>query len=313
MNSQHPKVSIGLPVYNGEPFLAEALDSILGQTFSDFELIISDNASQDRTREICLDYARRDSRIRYDRNTSNHGASRNFNRVFHLSRGRYFKWAAHDDLLAPEFLARTVEVLDRYPSVVLCFSRMRIISSTGEVQRRDFTNGLDRISSFCVPTRFGEIVLKRHGCFHIWGLLRREVLAKTPLISDHIASDRTLLARLALAGRFYEVAEELFLLRGHEERSVRVPFYLRAAWFSPSRQGKLCFPNWRVLQEYAAAIGDSPLSAGGRLRCYAQLLRWVGTPSNFTKLGLDLVVAPAPHRLWKVDQLVRHWYRRWAH
>src|SRR5690242_6344650 len=104
MGTTSPKVSIGLPVYNGERFLAEAIDSVLAQTFTDFELIISDNASTDRTPEICKAYAEKDSRIRYYRNEENQGASWNFNRVFELSRGMCFQWLAHDDYIAPGFL-----------------------------------------------------------------------------------------------------------------------------------------------------------------------------------------------------------------
>src|SRR4051794_3298661 len=93
-----PKLSIGLPVYNGENFLAHAVDSILAQDFRDFELIISDNASTDRTAEICRGYAESDPRVRYVRFETNQGGSRNFCYVFELARGEYFKWAAHDDV-----------------------------------------------------------------------------------------------------------------------------------------------------------------------------------------------------------------------
>ena len=108
MQSSTPKVSIGLPVYNGERYLREALDSILGQTFRDFELIICDNASTDETAAICADYAARDPRIRYHRQTHNIGATANFNHTFELARGAYFKWAAHDDVLAPTWLEKCV-------------------------------------------------------------------------------------------------------------------------------------------------------------------------------------------------------------
>ena len=120
-----PKVSIGLPVYNGEPFLSETIDAILAQTFKDFELIICDNASTDDTERICRRYAARDKRISYYRQHHNIGAAGNFNRVFNLSSGEYFKWAAHDDLIAPEYLARCVEILERDRSVVLCHSRFK--------------------------------------------------------------------------------------------------------------------------------------------------------------------------------------------
>ena len=93
-----PRVSIGLPVYNGQEFLEETLHSILNQTFNDFELIICDNASTDRTAEICRSFAKRDRRIRYYRNEINLGAAKNFNGVFFLARGEYLKWSDNDDL-----------------------------------------------------------------------------------------------------------------------------------------------------------------------------------------------------------------------
>ena len=98
-----PRVSLGFPVYNGERYLAAALDSLLGQTFRDLEVVICDNASTDRTAELCAAYAARDARVRYHRNPTNLGAAPNFNRTFELSRGEYFKWAAHDDVCAPTF------------------------------------------------------------------------------------------------------------------------------------------------------------------------------------------------------------------
>ena len=128
-----PRVSIGMPVYNGENFLAEALDSMLAQTFVDFELIISDNASTDRTKAICRDYAARDRRIRYHRVDDNQGATWNFNHTFELARGEYFKWAAHDDLCDPTFVARCVEVLDSDPTVICCHTQTRHIDIHGNI------------------------------------------------------------------------------------------------------------------------------------------------------------------------------------
>ena len=126
MNDRIPKVSIGMPVLNGENYIEPAIRSILAQTYSDFELIISDNASQDRTEEICLYYAKKDRRIRYHRNDSNIGAARNFNRTVELAKGQYFKWAAHDDTLAPEYLEKCLEVLEQDESLILCFPENNI-------------------------------------------------------------------------------------------------------------------------------------------------------------------------------------------
>ena len=122
-------VTIGLPVYNGERYLRPAIESILAQSFPHFELVISDNASTDGTEAICRDDADRDERVRYYRNTANLGMSRNFNLTFERATGRYFKWAADDDLLEPQYLARCVQVLDRDPGVILCHSQVRIIDA----------------------------------------------------------------------------------------------------------------------------------------------------------------------------------------
>ncbi len=92
-----PTVNIGMPVYNAENYLQGALDSLLAQDYGDFDLLISDNASTDRTQEICLDYTARDRRVRYQRNGRNIGAADNFNRVLEPACGKYFMWAAHDD------------------------------------------------------------------------------------------------------------------------------------------------------------------------------------------------------------------------
>jgi glycosyltransferase involved in cell wall biosynthesis len=124
---QQGRLSIGLPVFNGEQLIEQALDSLLAQTFQDFQLIISDNASTDRTPEICKDYQARDSRVHYTCMDKNYGAARNFNRVFELASGQYFKWAAHDDIIEPTFLQQCIDVLDQNPS---CAIRRRLKSMT---------------------------------------------------------------------------------------------------------------------------------------------------------------------------------------
>src|ERR1700758_936309 len=126
-----PLVSVGLFVYNGERYIEETLDSILSQTFTDFELIISDNASTDRTGEIALSYAKRDDRIRYYRSEKNMGAGWNVRRVYELATGKYFKWAAVDDILEPDFLRQCVEILERDPGCVLVYAATKEIDENG--------------------------------------------------------------------------------------------------------------------------------------------------------------------------------------
>ena len=107
-----PRLSIGLPVYNGENYLAESLDALLGQTYEDFELIISDNASTDGTADICHSYAKQDSRIRYIRQRQNIGCAPNHNYLVDEARGELFKWASDDDLYARDMIRLCVEALD---------------------------------------------------------------------------------------------------------------------------------------------------------------------------------------------------------
>jgi len=309
MQSPTPRVSIGLPVYNGARFLAAALDSILGQSFDDFELIVSDNASTDATPEICRHFAERDSRVRYVRNETNLGGARNFSNVFGLARGEYFKWASHDDVMAPDFLERCVEALDADPSVILCFSRMRVIGPDGFEKKSDFSNDLRELDSTQPSARFGDLVLTGHGCFHVWGVMRREDAAETPLIADYIGSDRGFLAELALRGRFRELSEDLFSLRDHPGRSVRaMPFYLRAEWFDPPRMGKRVFPHWRLWIEYARSLRRVELATSERARCALLLLRWPIGRFNWARLAMDLVVGVAPGA-WRTHLRVRGWYR----
>ena len=141
-NSIPPRVSVGMPVYNGQRYVKAALDSVLAQTFRDFELFISDNASTDATEEICREYAARDPRIRYSRNDENIGSARNGNRTIQLATGEYFKSAHHDDLCAPEFLARCIEVLEQHPAAVLCYPQSRVIDEHGNLMS-DPEDGLD--------------------------------------------------------------------------------------------------------------------------------------------------------------------------
>src|SRR3982751_1385660 len=126
-----PRVSIGMPVRNGQRYIRQAIDSLLNQTFSDLELIVCDNASNDATESICRDYAARDSRVRYFRNPQNIGPAENHNKCFALSRGEYFKWHAHDDMCASTQLERCVEALDNDPSIVIAYPKTLIVDDAG--------------------------------------------------------------------------------------------------------------------------------------------------------------------------------------
>jgi glycosyltransferase involved in cell wall biosynthesis len=270
-----PKVSIGLPVYNGAAFLKETLDSLLAQTLDDFELLISDNASTDSTAEICATYAQRDSRIHFHRNARNLGASRNYGIVFERARGRYFKWASHDDVCLPTFLARCAEVLDADPGVVLCYTAADVIDEAGARLAR-WGNHPELAAPDPIERLRGAHLLAE--TLPIWGLMRREALAKTRLLGNYPGHDRPLLAEMALHGRFHEVPEPLFLSRDHAQRSIRVYDYrspgAAVAWYDPRRAGRLAFPQWRLLGEHLAAVRRAPLSRRQQLAGFRVMLDW---------------------------------------
>jgi len=286
--SSTPLVSIGLPVYNGENYVADAIESLLAQTFIDFELIISDNQSTDTTDEICRSFAERDPRIRYSRNEENIGGARNFNRTFELARGKYFRWAAHDDTCQPEFIERCVEVLERDPGVVLCHSKVAIIDHAGNHQK-NYDLALPGTSSDRPQDRFDDLILIGHLCFEMFGVIRADVLARTPLIATYVGSDRNLLAELGLHGRYFEVPERLMNIRYHEGRSVSKPRHERTEWFNPGKRGSKQMPYWRSGSEYLQSIMRVPLEPQERRACLVHLSRWLR--SNWRFLRGDVRIA----------------------
>ena len=203
-NRRPPLVSMGLPVYNGANYLAQALESLLMQTYSNWELIISDNGSTDATEDICREFAARDSRILYLREPVNRGATWNFNRVVDLARGPLFRWAAHDDVCAPELLERCVAALRADPKAVLSHPRTRVIGPMGELLE-DYGVRL-RTDASRVGPRFHDLICVDHACFPIFGVIRLDILERTNLLGQYSGSDRNLLAELSMHGPFLEVA-----------------------------------------------------------------------------------------------------------
>lgn len=288
-----PNVSIGLPVYNGDNFLEEALDSILAQTFQDFELVISDNASTDRTEAICNDYVARDPRIRYFRSQENLGASTNFNRVFALSSGKYFKWIAHDDLHEPDFLSRCVRILDQDPSVVLAYTKAITINGQGRPMRSEWGGGPE-LGSVTPYIRFREGLAPPIDPIPlpIFGVVRASILRKSHLMAGYPDCDRALLAELSLYGRFHEIPEPLFLQREHENRAgprlSSNPYWAVTFW-DLRKSDNVGFPHWALFGRHVAAIQNAPLCWNERLQCYNALLEWLGRHGQH--LIQDLIVA----------------------
>ncbi|MPV36593.1 glycosyltransferase family 2 protein [Georgenia subflava] len=272
-----PRVTIGLPVYNGENYLEAAIESVLVQDFEDFELLLADNGSTDRTAEICRSAAARDSRVRIHRSEVNHGAAWNYNRLVDLARGEYFKWAAHDDVIKPAFLRRCVEVLDEDAGVSLAYTRAVDIDEMGAVV---YAHRLPGYATQSEPSARASSVLREPSpCMESFGLTRRRQLLRTSLIGPYTGSDRTLFLELSLLGRFYEVPEVLFQHRQHGGRSVRQYADPRARniWFDPAWEGRRSAPRWRLLREYGRVALTGPASAGERLRTLVPVTRWAVT------------------------------------
>jgi glycosyltransferase involved in cell wall biosynthesis len=299
MSSHTPRVSIGVPVFNGELYLKEALDSIIAQTYQDFELIISDNASTDATGKICETYAAKDRRVAYYRNKTNLGGFRNHNRVVELSSGEYFMWAHHDDRRAPEYVERCVRVLDENPSVVLCHSKTRIIDEKGEFQARK--EGNFNIDAVRPRDRWRDLIRLDHKCDPILGLFRSGVLKRTPLLGYYADSDRVLLSELALYGSFYEIPEYLFFRRRHSLQSTAVypGRHARTAWIDPGKAGKIVFPYFREYVELLSALNRAPLTWRERAYCHLELTKWLKQNKRHLKADVITALGQMLSPLWR--------------
>lgn len=294
MSERNPRVSIGLPVYNGERYLATALQSLLGQTFVDFEVVISDNASTDGTEAICRRYAERDGRIRYVRHTENRGAIWNFNHAFELARGEYYRWQAHDDVCAPTFLARCVEMLDADPTMVFCHTRKAKIDGEGRVLgvlaqkgsaslgrgRRGAQSYEERIQEGRAAERpherFRTVLLGPSFCMDCFGLMRASSIRQTRLIQAFYGSEKVFSAELALLGRCGTVPELLFFSRDPDAGTdTRGSAEGQEEYVGTARPRKLSLTRLRLLRGHAGAVWHVRLPAGQRLRCLLAVAEYV--------------------------------------
>lgn len=293
-----PRVTIGIPVHNGENYLEAAIESCLAQTFGDFELVISDNGSDDTTPEIIERYASRDRRIRALRSEVNRGATWNFNEVRRRARGEYFRWAAHDDTIEPEFLARCVDVLDRRPDVVLCHTGVRLMDCAG-IAGPEFPQRRIPIGAPDAVTRFRALMLNAERCYEIFGLVRMSALERTPGLGDYGHADGVQLARLGLVGPFAIVEQPLQNMRIHDAQSMSVygtyggagiDYRRWAEWYNPLLRSQRLLPHWRLLWEYTTSplvVEGVPPTVG--LRCARGIVRW--TIMHRRRLAADLAHA----------------------
>lgn len=293
-----PALCIGFPVYNGQTFLAQALESLLIQSFGDFEIVVSDNCSTDGTPDICRQYERLDRRVRFVRNTVNIGAGPNFNRVFRYCRSPCFKWMAHDDMLAPDALRRLMQVMGEDVGAVLAHSRLKLVDETGaSIPVRPDGRLLDRhgrpfhrlepahlAEGPSAPGRFAEALRKMNWCTAVFGIMRAEALRRTHLHGSYYEADRVLLAEMALLGRFVQLDEALIIKRCHSGVSVLKPYKEQALMIDPA-----VWPGPRGLRlrlGYARALTVGNLRPAERLACAATVFR-VSLRSRVTRRLLN--------------------------
>lgn len=265
-----PRVSIGLPVFNGEHFIEQSVCSVLDQTYGDFELVISDNASTDRTVKIIESVIAGDDRARLVRNTDNRGAAWNYNEVYRLSRGELFRWHAHDDYLEPGLIEQLVDALDAEPDAVLAHSWTRFVDHCGTTTEL-FADDL-HVENDDPAIRLSEIVRRLTYCNAVFGLVRSDVLGRSALIAPFPASDVSLLYELAILGKFTVVPDHMFVRRpGNSLKTNRSTSQL-AEWFAPSARGAV-FPGFWLWWASVRAIWRSEYSVRQRLSVMVAFLR----------------------------------------
>lgn len=266
-----PLVGIGLPTHNGEPFIAQALESLLRQDHRDLDVVVSDNASTDRTPDIVRDFMRRDSRIRHERVEDLLTAPQNFNRAFSLATGQLFMWAADDDLWDRSYVRRCVAALADDPIAVMASSGMRFIDPVGKVLDADYGRyDNPDLSSRSVVDRV-RILLRRGGFYQVYGLAHRDALQRTHLFQDVYGPDVVLTLELAMLGPIVRIPEPLFFYRRFPDRTEAA----RA-----ERQGGIAdaadvlTARMTHLQEsLSEAVRGSALPGPTKLRLRAEVLR----------------------------------------
>ncbi len=285
MSSHQPCVTIAMPVYNGEEYMREALDSVLSQTFDDLEIIISDNASTDKTEDICREYAENNSHIRYYRNDKNVGAIENFNRLFALSNGKYFQWVSYDDKWSPNFLEDCVAALEKDNSIVLCYGKTEFINSDG-----DYTRTLQEECRYidCSEPhkRFRDILIRGTSACpsQIFGLIRADTLRKTSLMGEYYGSDRVILSELSLLGKFKRLDSCIYYRRLHNRQSVRLNPLEKAKWINP--QGKRGMKVEKAVYEYVSTVNKSNIGIYHKAVCYFSIAQLSVKNDKWKKLLL---------------------------
>jgi glycosyltransferase involved in cell wall biosynthesis len=281
-------VSVGLPVYNGERYLDTALRTLVEQTHADLDIIISDNASTDRTQEICESYAARDARIRYFRQPVNRGGAFNHTFVARQAKGPYFRWYSYDDWLGPECIAQCARVLDEDESVVLAWAQQTSVYEAELVVEYETEPPWDdgtsrsRVRSLLKPPTHESLL---GYCYPIYALL-----ASLPM-GAFFGSDHVILVSWAMAGSWRRLPEGMFFCRRHDANSTSAKsIHEVATWMDPNTTPGRSMPFVRRFVGFLRAVGHADLTVSDRLRCGLVAMAWPFSDQRWRLLVWDLRV-----------------------
>jgi glycosyltransferase involved in cell wall biosynthesis len=292
-----PRLTIGVPVYNGEDYISEAITSHLEQDFTDFELIVSDNCSDDSTPEIVKEFVEADSRVTYSRNTENVGGPANFNRLFRLGQGELFRWAAADDRIEPGYLSKVVAMMDDDPAVAIGHSEALLIDPSSEPMlkmdrgylggdgfleaiRLTPPPGDERFRSPKPHNRIDAVINNNHRNFYIFGIMRRNLMMQTRLHGLFYGGDRTLLVEMAMRGTFRKVPEQLFASRSHAKNSGRNGLNFEELKQHGAQDMRFAS---QVMKGYVDAIRSAEVSRADELKCMAIVAKKFKQPTRMLR------------------------------
>jgi len=292
-----PRLSIGVPVYNGADYIEEAIVSHLEQDFGDFELVVSDNCSDDDTPEIVRSLAAQDARVTYTRNDTNVGGPANFNRLFRLTSGELFRWAAADDRIEPGYLQKVVELFDQDPNLAIGHSEALLIDphsepmlkmeqgylgGDGYMEAIKLTppSGDDRFGSPHPHKRIDAVINNNHRNFYIFGVMRRDLMMQTRLHGAFYGGDRTLLVELAMRGTFRKVPEPLFASRSHATNASRSGLNFEELKQHGAKD--LSFAS-QVMKGYISGIRAAGVERSEELRSLAVVAKKFKQPSRMLR------------------------------
>jgi len=301
-SDEQPLVSVGVPTWERSHVLRRAIDSVLVQTYGNFELVVSDNASQDGTEAICDEYRRLDPRVRYFRHATNIGLIENFNSILERACGDYLIFLADDDWIEDTYLQHCLDALGGHPDRVLARGKTRYFNADGLVWRPEPVNLIESSPSRRVRAYFGSVEWNEE--FH--GLIRQDVWARVGPIPTRLGGDLLIVSRIAFLGKAITLettelnratggisdnAAAIAQAYGISPRQTRIPF-LSAAWFAVSDIA------WR------SSVYES---LGPRQRL---VLALSCVPSWLARMHLRRFRRVRNREMYKARKRVRRWSRR---